>query len=160
MREEDPDAFHEELRARLHLMRMARDNARPAQLFKRYRKMPPDERKAFMEEIWSREHHARRKGEPPGTTPELQALARETRTLVEAYKGAENEEARAAARERLHKHLYEEFDARSEAREAMIIAMEAKLADLKEKVDKRIARRDMIVERRLEELTEGEHLEW
>lgn len=100
-----------------------------------------------------------RHGRPP-MNPEIQALQKETMEMSKAYSQATDEAAKKQLRTELRQKLEVLFDLREKERKEHIQRIEADLANLKKSLDERQQNREQIIERRLQELTEGDGLRW
>ena len=93
-------------------------------------------------------------------TPEIEAQQEATRKLAAAYKSAATPEEKEKARVELKTGLGKLFDMREQQRAKDIEKFDKHLTELKEKLAKRQANRDQIIEKRLQEITGGDELSW
>lgn len=138
LREDDPEAFREELHRKLE--------------------------KAREERGFGRRGGPGGRGSPDGEllppNPELQAAENKVRERVEAWRAADSEEGKAQARAALQDALRESFDLREQARRERLAQMEKKMNELRSSLEKRQQQRQAIIDKRLQELTEGDQLAW
>lgn len=148
LRESDPAAFRKELHERLQQEREKR--GLPGG--------PGDD---------LREHMGRRIMEggpgPEGMnvrSPEIDRLEKASRDLAQSYRNATGEAEKARLQAELKQNLEQAFDLREQLRRERFQQMEARVRKVREMMDQRQAQRDAIINRRLQELTEGEKLAW
>lgn len=159
VREEDPEAFRRALRARRDQLREEGqpDRFQDGPRMQRFNTdTPPGERRRDMDESGQDRH---RGWQRQPDDPDIQALERKTRDLVERYREAPEEE-RTALRNQLREQLVKLFGLREKQRRRQIERMARKLEDLQRALEERAAQRDEIVARRLEELLGEDPLGW
>jgi hypothetical protein len=129
------------------------------------RETNPEEFRRAMHEKLAQEKmrfrsHEGRHGRPPPMNPEIMKIENEAMDLSKTYRQATD----AAQKEQIGKDLRQKlevlFDLREKDRQEHIRRIEADLANLKKSVDQRQSNRQQIIDRRLQELTEGEGLRW
>lgn len=174
LRDEDPDAFHKELRGKLRKEQSRLFMDKYPQLKEAVMALPPDERDAIMGRLMQPQGQGPGPGGPGGPgmergmgpgggdmrTPEIEAQQEATRTAAAAYKSASTPEEKEKARAELKAGLGKLFDLREQQRAKDIEKFDKHLAGLKEKLAKRQANRDQIIEKRLQEITGGDELTW
>ena len=88
-------------------------------------------------------------------------LSRESRELASSVRAAKTEEEKEALREELAENLNQIYDLQQEMWEEKIAALEKRLNELREMLEKRAQHRGEIIERRIKELTgEEKYLNW
>lgn len=140
LREEDPQAFRAELHRKLQEARKARGGRRMDGEF------------------------VRPGGGPGGDfdpgNPQMKEAEDKIRDLAQAWRSAPTEEEKQKVKTELVTALNEAFDVREQVRRERLAQMEKKLAELRTSLEQRTAQRQAIIEKRLNELTEGEKLVW
>jgi hypothetical protein len=169
MREENPDAFRDELRGRIGrqvLERLQRD--RPA-VYAAYRQLPPPDREWLLERLqhFGPPQMGRRgmawgagpdkPGQRPGVDEENDA---EIRKLAESYRASSDPAEKERLRKDLTSELNRRFDERTADRKRDLDDVEKRITQMKEGLRMREAHRDAIVEKRLKELTESADAAW
>ncbi len=176
LKEHDPVAFRRELH-RLLIGERANVKLRNyPRIMQAVHDMPAEERQAFMEQLcappedeWGPPKGKSRRWNgpfPPGPSgfhspevreaeAELRDLQEQLGVLSEKYRAEPDAAARTKLAEQLRTALIRIFDLRDMARARHIEYIERDLARLKKSLDDRRARRDGIIERRLQELTTG-----
>ena len=98
-------------------------------------------------------------GRPP-MNPEVMKLENEMMDISKTYRQTTDATQKEQIRKDLRQKLEVLFDLREKDRQEHIRRIEADLADLKKSVDQRQSNREQIIDRRLQELTEGDGLRW
>jgi len=173
LRDEDPEAFHKELRTKLRKEQGRAFMDKHPQLKEAVMALPPDERDAIMGRLLQPPGQGPgpdgpggpgpQRGMGPGgdmRTPEIEAQQEAMRTLAAAYKSAATPEEKEKARAELKAGLGKLFDLREQERAKDIEKFDKHLTELKAKLAKRQANRDQIIEKRLQEITGGDELQW
>ena len=97
---------------------------------------------------------------PPPMNPEIVTIEKETMEMSRAYR----EESDAARKEQIRKDIRAKlevlFELRGKDRQELVNRIEADLARLKKSIEERQAHRDQIIDRRLQDLTDGAGLKW
>jgi hypothetical protein len=104
--------------------------------------------------------HDGRHGPPPPLNPEIVKLEKETMEISRGYRETTDEAQKTQIRKDLRGKLEVLFELREKDRQELIRRIETDLARLKKSVDERRNHRDQIIERRLQELTDGDGLRW
>lgn len=160
LREADPAAFRDQLHNRLREERF-RDRLKDHPgVYERLKDLPPEERDWLM-------HGAPRGPQGPWqqwrerrVSPEIAKLEKETRETGRRYREVQTDEERTKLRADLHAKLEELFDLREAERAKKIEQIEKQLASLRGTLETRKAQREQIIDRRLQELTDGDTLAW
>ena len=157
LRAEDPEAFRQELHARLQRERERRGIDGAPGNGQMMRGMAGDMR--------DRMARAMKDGGPGPDgmnvrSPEIDRLEQKSRDLAQAYRKAADDAEKTRLQGELKAALSEAFDLRESIRRERFAQMEARVKKVREMMDQRQAQRDAIIERRLQELTEGEKLAW
>lgn len=152
LREENPEAFREELRNRIRDERERRGGPAAMPAWKR----GPEHAGHAIAEGGVRQAMA---GETL-RSPELDRLERNAAELARALREAKTDEEKSRARADLRAALANVFDAREAMRRERFQRMEAQLGKVREMLDKRQAHRDEIIDKRLQSMTEGDALAW
>lgn len=159
LREEDPEAFREELRNRIRRERerMGRDAG-------------PDEGPAWRRGGQELRERIGRQVVEGGVrhamsseslrSPELDQLERKAGDLARAVREAPDDAAKAKARSDLRAALASSFDLREKMRRERFKHMEAQVTKVREMLDTRQVHRDEIIDKRLQSMTEGDALAW
>jgi hypothetical protein len=122
---------------------------------------PEEFRRALRERLAQEKMRFRdgRHGRPP-MNPEIMNLEKASMDLSQTYRQATD----AAQKEQIGKDLRQKleilFDLREKDRQEHIRRIEADLAELKKSVDQRQSNRQQIIDRRFQELTDGDGLRW
>ena len=98
-------------------------------------------------------------GRPP-MNPEILKSEKEAMDISRTYRQTTDAVQKEQIRKDLRAKLEVLFDLREKDRQDHIRRIEADLADLKKSVDQRQSNREQIIDRRLQELTEGDGLRW
>jgi hypothetical protein len=124
---------------------------------------PEEFRQALHEKLTQEKMRFRSRGDrhgPPPMNPEIMRIEKETMDISMTYRQA----ADATQKEQLQKDLRQKleilFDLREKERQEHIRRIETDLANLKKSVDQRQSNRQQIIDRHLQELTEGDGLRW
>jgi hypothetical protein len=161
LRAEDPEAFRHALHSRLREERAMAGLRDLPKLKEFIRSLSPEERDEVLRRFAAPPGgRGGPHGFQPGMNPEIRDLERETMELSKAYR----ESADAAQKEKIRTDLKTKlgalFDLRESERQAHVEQIEKDLANLKNSLTDRQARREEIIERRLTELTDGDALRW
>lgn len=142
LREEDPEAFRAELTRKLQEARLERGLH--------------GERDGGM--------GSRLMGPPGGDfeamPPEVRAADDKVRELARTWRQTSDEAQRQTLRNEMQKTLGEAFDRREQVRRDRLAQMEKKITELRSTLEQRTQKRDEIIQKRLQELTEGDKLAW
>ena len=129
------------------------------------RETSPEEFRQALSEKLSQEKmrfrsHDGQHGQPPPMNPEIMKLEKEAMDISKTYR----QTADAAQKEQIRKDLRQKlealFDLREKDRQEHIRRIEADLVNLKKSVDQRQKNREQIIDRRLQEFTDGDGLRW
>lgn len=173
LREEDPEAFRQELEKRLDRERGRRFVEKYPQLKEALEAMPEQDRNAVLRRLAGggpgpgpgAGPHGPGGLMPPGAesnprSPEIDRLQDEVKDLALQFKAAATEAERQKAREEIRGKLSKLFDLREDQRRQDLQRMEKHVAELKQKLESRQSRKDQIIDRRLQQLTGAEDLAW
>mgnify|MGYP001545066878 CR=1 FL=1 len=124
--------------------------------YERLMKLREDDPEAFRQAL-----HARLRNKMGDRVRKMhEAGEKETLELAEKYHAAEAAEEKAEIKEQLTALVKQTFDERVETQKEMLKRMEAKLAEFRENIAKREAKRDEICAERVEQLTRDPALKW
>ncbi|NCC50428.1 MAG: hypothetical protein EOM20_04345 [Spartobacteria bacterium] len=169
---ENPRQFHAILRNRVQQQRVRQALAAYPSLLEAYTTLDPQDQKVLVEILYqpphqrdpqdrnSRKKHRKKLREQRNADNELTELDADTKELAAAYHTTEDIQAREQITSELRAKLEQLFDLRNQDRIDQIQKLETKISALKERMELRDSRRDQIVERRLEELTQDPGLKW
>jgi hypothetical protein len=174
LRQDDPEAFREELEQRLQRERARKFLERYPALKDAIDSMPEKDQQAVLRRLGAMPPgpggpgtDGRRpgpgRGPGPGDgppRPEIEKLQQEVGALARAYREASSEDARQGVRGELKTKLSALFDLREAQRREELARFESHAADVKKKLEKRAANKETIIEKRLQELTGAEDLAW
>ena len=137
--------------------------------FERLSTLRKDDPEAFRNELAEKLRHHRGKGREgrhgmhnmmEENTPEMQALTTELNKLSRSYKETDDPAEKEALRTTITDTVRELYELRYTARQEKLQEAEAKIQKLREHLAQRYENRDKIIERRVQELTDGELVEW
>ncbi len=160
LREEDPEAFSRALHSRLREERAMASLREFPKLQEFIRSLPPSERQQIFRKMAGQEGPGGPRGFPPKMNPQIRDLERETMALSKKYRDSTDDAEKETVRAELKTKLGVLFDLRETERRAHVERIEKDLANLKQGLADRQARREEIIERRLAELTDGDDLRW
>lgn len=140
LREEDPQAFREELHRKLQEARKERGGRRMDGEFGRPGAGPG--------------------GDFDPGNPQMKIAEDKIRDLAQAWRSAATDEEKQQVKADLVSALNQAFDLREQVRRERLAQMEKKLAELRSNIEQRSAQRQAIIDKRLGELTEDEKLVW
>jgi len=142
--EKDPEAFRQELHRRL-------------QQKQRGAHAPPwgGGSNAYGKEQDKQRVHSRMR-----KNPKIKNAERKDAELAKKYLKAKDSQKKERLKKELRASLEKTFDLRTEARRNMLKPLEKKLEKLTAKLNEREAHREAIIERRMQELTQGDALSW
>lgn len=129
------------------------------------RETSPEEFRQALHEKLAQEKmrfHSRggRHGRPPMMNPEVIKAEQEAMDISKTYRRATDAPQKEQIRKDLRQKLEVLFDLREKDRQEHIRRIEKDLANLKKSVDQRQSHREEIIDRRLQELTDGDGLRW
>jgi len=161
LRQEDPEAFRRELGDRLQRRRVETRLKAMPKLQEYLMGLPEPERNELLKEIGELAGGGPRGGMPHvSEDPRARDLLEKTGELSRAYRHTDNAEERAGIKQELSAKVAELFDLQEKQREEMIGKMEQKLGSLKAVLEQRRTNRQEIIDRRIQELTDGDPLAW
>ncbi len=160
MRKDDPVAFREELHKRLREERvMSKFNDHPK--FRTFMKgLPPPERDALATDLAPGEGQPGPRPRMGRINPEIAQLEQKTMEMSRIYRETTDESQKLQIKKDLRNELNHLFELREIERRKEIARIEQTLTTLKTSLDQRQTNRNLIISRRLKELTEGDDLKW
>lgn len=176
MKADDPKAFRRELHKRMKGERAMAGLRKYPRVAQAVMEMSEDEREDFINRLWAMSERlpelpGRGPGFGPGphgfggpgggpegegaaqADPETQRVQRQVKELVQAYHEAPDEAAKDEVRAQLRGRIEQLFELREAERARQIERIEQDLARLKKSMESRRKNRDLIIEKRLGELT-------
>lgn len=161
LREKNPEGFRWALHQRLREERILKALRDHPKVFEFLMGLPEEERAKVLLKLAQTQGPRGGPHGPPGMmNPEILRLETEARQLSRTYRETTDETARQKLRQDLRQRLETLFDLREKERAAQIQRIETDLTNLKKALDDRKARREEIINRRLQELTDGDALKW
>ncbi|MFH0954287.1 MAG: hypothetical protein V1873_08155 [Verrucomicrobiota bacterium] len=161
LREKNPEGFRWALHQRVREGRVLKALRDYPKVFEFLMGLPEDERaKVLLKLAQAQGPRGGPHGPPAMLNPEILRLETEARQLSRTYRETTDETARQKLREDLRQRLEALFDLREKERAAQIERIQADVSNLKKALEDRKARREEIISRRLDELTDGDALKW
>jgi hypothetical protein len=171
LHQDNPRRFKHMLRMRLQCKYFEHVLAEYPPMLAAYNALPSDVREQFVQQVYSpppplharerRQRQARPEGDAPGDgDPETAAVQQQVRALALTYRETEDPEVREKKAGELRRKLEILFDLRNKGRRQRIAHIEERVSELQAKLDQREDRREDIIQRRLEDLTERDVLKW
>ena len=127
--------------------------------------LPPNEQQAmaqtfFMREGQQNKQGRNRRGPKSERKNNRSPLNQRTNELIKQYRATDNAEEKNIFKTEIVKELQQEFDKQTQERKRSIAQHEKKLSRFQERLAKREANRDTIIQHRFEQLTCEEALKW
>jgi len=160
MREENPEGFRWALHQRLRRERVLQSLRDHPKVFEFLMSLPEQERNQVLLKLAQAQGPRGPHGPPDIMNPDILRLETEARQLSRSYHESADETARQKMREDLRQRLEALFDLRETERAAQIQRIETDVAKLRKTLEDRKAHREEIIDRRLQELTDGDALRW
>ncbi|NKB25381.1 MAG: hypothetical protein GKR87_13595 [Kiritimatiellae bacterium] len=155
LRQDDLQAFREELRHRLDQRRFDAARHHDADFQERFKDLPPE-----MQERLENRFRDRPLKKSDGQYPEIKKLHQKTKQLSKDHRKTMDTDKREEIKAELKTTLEELFDMREAKRTKKLEALEKNIQHQKKNMEKRKGQRNEIIERRLQKLTDGDPLEW
>ncbi len=159
LREENPEAFRAEVRERMQQLRTNAESRNPARepdrvVENRAARADRGERRVAVPPgaAAPQGDAARPKPAKPPVDPATERHLAELRRLAEAYRKADSDEARRTIEAQIRAQVAEAHDKRERARADRIAQLENEIARMRTEMDKRVANRDRIIARRVDEV--------
>lgn len=159
LREENPEAFREELRNRIRRERERAGREGGPDEGPAWRRGGPELRERIGRQVVEGGVRHAMSSESL-RSPELDQLERRAGELARAVREAPDDAAKEKARGDLRTALAGAFDLREKMRRERFKHMEAQLTKVRDMLDSRQAHRDEIIDKRLQSMTEGDALAW
>lgn len=160
LRNDDPRAFRQELHQRVRqekVMARLRDYPR---LHEALAELPPDQREDAVKKLLAAHMPKGMSQRMQRMNPESRRLEAETMGMSKAYRACGDDAEKERIRTDLRLKLTELFDLREAERRAQVARMEEDLGKIRGSLEQRERHRDEIIDRRLQELTDGDVLKW
>jgi hypothetical protein len=162
LRQENPDAFARELQQRLQTergMSIIRAHARLQEFFDT---LPPQEQTDLLQQLARAPRHGG--GPPPDElrmdNPRTAQLEKEVQELARTYRDQPDPDEQERIRQQIKTRLGAIFDQRLADREQTVARYEQRLQEMQRQIEKRRSNRERIIERRLEEVLDGQDTSW
>jgi len=159
LKDNDPQAFHEELTNRLFESRIKRCFQVHPGLNDYFRSLPPEEQQRITRTFFGSPRYGDRYGKRQRSHGNKKT-SEKLKKLVKKYKQAETAEDQEQLKAKIIEELEKEFNRRSRQRKKDVTRLEKQLLHFKEKLELREENRDAILLRRFDELTRNDALKW
>lgn len=144
LRINDPQAFHDEIRQRVHSRRMRKRFGAHSEMAEQFMELPPDERHKLARELFRME-----RGDQP---PLEDAYRSKLESLVETYQNTLDETERETLLQEIKSTMNTWFDLHTEQRKKTLSDLQSKINRLEARLEKRQARKDQIIDEQLDKL--------
>jgi hypothetical protein len=161
LRKENPDEFNRRLRARRDTIRRERvmDGLSEMPRLREFMQSLTPEQREEVARRFSEATHRGAKRMKEMSDPRVRELELSVSRQARAYREAPAEE-QPNLRNEMHNTIAELFDAREAQRAGQVQEAEQRLEQLRHALETRAAKREQIIERRVNELTDGDLLKW